>query len=169
MQNWRKYVPYGILALVIVAAAASGLWLHLRQLQHHAQEQGLVKQTESWRISLSEAELDLLARVVHAEAKGEPYEGQVAVAAVIINRVQHPEFPNTISGVVYEPLAFQVVANGTVNKPAGESAIRAAHDALNGFDPTGGAIYFFNPTKTANAWIRRRPVTKTIGKHVFAT
>ena len=118
---------------------------------------------------MSEAELDLLARVVHAEAKGEPYEGQVAVAAVIINRVQHPEFPNTISGVVYEPLAFQVVANGTVNKPAGESAIRAAHDALNGFDPTGGAIYFFNPTKTANAWIRRRPVTKTIGKHVFAT
>ncbi len=169
MQNWRKYVPYGVLALVLAAALAASIWMRYRQPQKFAEEQELTQQAESWRISINEAELDLLARVVHAEAKGEPYEGQVAVAAVIINRVQHPEFPNTISGVVYEPLAFQVVANGQVNQPADETAIRAAYDALNGFDPTGGAVYFFNPAKTSNAWIRSRPVTKTIGKHVFAT
>ena len=118
---------------------------------------------------MNENDLDLLARVVHSEAKGEPYDGQVAVAAVIINRVQHPEFPNTIPGVVYEPLAFSVVANGQINKPADEKAIQAAHDALNGFDPTGGALYFFNPSKTQSKWIRSRPVVKTIGKHVFSS
>lgn len=123
---------------------------------------------ESWRQTFSEADLDLLARVVRAEAEGEPFDGQVAVAAVILNRVNHPEFPNTIPGVVYEPLAFSVVANGTVNKPATSSAVQAAHAALNGLDPSGGALYFYNPNKTRNAWIRSRPVFKTIGKHIFA-
>lgn len=123
---------------------------------------------DSWRKSFSETDLDLLARVVRAEAQGEPYDGQVAVAAVVLNRVSHPEFPNTIPGVVYEPLAFSVVANGQVNKPANDSAIQAAHDALNGLDPSGGALYFYNPSKTRSAWIRSRAVIKTIGKHIFA-
>jgi N-acetylmuramoyl-L-alanine amidase len=157
------------MVLVVAGAAAAIMWMRVQEPKERAAEQEAVKQAEQWRISVNEAELDLLARVVHAEAKGEPYEGQVAVAAVIINRVQHPEFPNTIAGVVYEPLAFQVVANGQVNKPADEAAIRAAHDALNGFDPTGGAVYFYNPAKTASAWIRSRPVIKTIGRHVFAS
>jgi|GEM_PF-625966 len=169
MRSWLRYVPYGVLGLIIAAAAAAACWMHYRQPQEMAEEQQMVKKAESWRISIDETELDLLARVVHAEAKGEPYEGKVAVAAVIINRVQHPAFPNTISGVVYEPLAFQVVANGTINQPADAEAVQAAHDALAGFDPTGGALYFYNPAKTANAWIRSRPATKTIGKHVFAT
>ena len=125
-------------------------------------------QLESWRQTFSETDLDLLARVVRAEAEGEPYDGQVAVAAVILNRVKHPEFPNTIPGVVYEPLAFSVVANGEVNKPANASAVQAAHAALNGWDPTGGALYFYNPSKTRSAWIRSRPVLKTIGGHIFA-
>lgn len=123
----------------------------------------------SWRTSFSEADLDLLARVVRAEAQGEPYDGQIAVAAVILNRVRHPEFPNTIPGVVYEPLAFTVVSNGQVNKPADASAIQAAHAALNGLDPTGGALFFYNPAKTRSGWVRSRHVVKTIGKHVFAS
>jgi len=126
------------------------------------------KEDQKARIQLDDNELDLLARAVHAEAKGEPYEGQVAVAAVILNRVAHPEFPNTIAGVLYEPLAFQIVANGTINQPADQLAIQAATEAINGVDPTNGALYFFNPAKTSNQWIRSRPVVKTIGKHVFA-
>lgn len=107
--------------------------------------------------------------MVRAEAEGEPYDGQVAVAAVILNRVSHPEFPNTIAGVVYEPLAFSVVANGQVNKPASTSAMQAAHCALNGLDPSGGALYFYNPAKTRSTWIRSRAVLKTIGEHIFAS
>lgn len=122
-----------------------------------------------WREHFSETDLDLLARVVRAESQGEPYDGQVAVAAVILNRISHPEFPNTIPGVVYEPLAFSVVANGQVNKPADQSAVKAAHAALNGLDPSGGALYFYNPNKTKNSWIRRRAVIKRIGKHIFAS
>lgn len=127
------------------------------------------KELSSWRDSFSETDLDLLARVVRAESQGEPYDGQVAVAAVILNRVNHPEFPNTIPGVVYEPLAFSVVADGQVNKPANDSAKKAAHAALNGLDPSGGALYFYNPNKTKSNWIRSRMVIKTIGKHIFAS
>lgn len=123
----------------------------------------------SWRESFSETDFDLLARVVRAESQGEPYDGQVAVAAVILNRVNHPEFPNTIPGVVYEPLAFSVVADGQVNKPANDSAKKAAHAALNGLDPSGGALYFYNPNKTKSTWIRSRAAIKTIGKHIFAS
>ncbi|HHT68399.1 MAG TPA: hypothetical protein GXZ85_03970 [Firmicutes bacterium] len=124
---------------------------------------------EGWRETFSESDLDLLARVVRAEAQGEPYDGQVAVAAVILNRVNHPEFPNTIPGVVYEPLAFSVVANGQVNKPADKSAVQAAHCALNGLDTSGGALYFYNPAKTKSSWIRSRTVIKKIGDHIFAS
>ncbi len=127
------------------------------------------EELSSWRTVYSESDLDLLARVVRAEAQGEPYDGQIAVAAVILNRVHHPEFPNTIPGVVYEPLAFTVVANGQVHKPADASAVQAAHAALNGLDPTDGALYFYNPAKTRSTWIRSRQVLKTIGKHIFAS
>ncbi len=127
------------------------------------------QELSGWRADYSPSDLDLLARVVRAEAQGEPYDGQVAVAAVVLNRVRHPEFPNTIPGVIYEPRAFTVVTNGQVNKPADESALQAAHAALNGLDPTGGgALYFYNPAKTRDRWVRSRNVLKTIGEHIFA-
>ncbi|MEA4823761.1 MAG: spore cortex-lytic enzyme [Clostridiaceae bacterium] len=110
----------------------------------------------------------LLARIISAEARGEPYEGQVAVGAVVMNRVRHPSFPNTIAGVVYQNGAFTAVTDGQINTPIADSAYRAASDALNGWDPSGGAIYYYNPAKTSNAWIRSRAIIKTIGSHIFA-
>ena len=111
----------------------------------------------------------LLARVISAEARGESYTGQVAVGAVILNRVAHPSFPNTIAGVVYQPGAFTCMTDGQINQPLADSAVRAAQDALNGWDPTGGAIYYYNPAKTSNAWMRSLPVITTIGGHVFCS
>lgn len=110
----------------------------------------------------------LLARIISAEARGEPYEGQVAVGAVVMNRVRHPSFPNTVAGVIYQRGAFTAITDGQFDEPIAESAYRAAADALNGWDPSGGAIYYYNPAKTSNAWIRTREVIKTIGRHVFA-
>ena len=109
----------------------------------------------------------LLAKVISAEARGEPYNGQVAVGAVILNRVEHPSFPNTIAGVVYQPGAFTCMVDGQFNEPVADSAYRAAQDALNGADPSGGAIYYFNPDTATSAWIWSRPLIKTIGKHRF--
>ncbi|MGI6571775.1 MAG: spore cortex-lytic enzyme [Caldicoprobacterales bacterium] len=111
----------------------------------------------------------LLAKAVHGEARGEPYIGKVAVAAVILNRVKHPDFPNTIAGVIYQPLAFTAVADGQINLTPDEESIRAARDALNGWDPTYGAIYYYNPAKATSKWIWSRPVHIVIGKHRFAT
>ena len=113
------------------------------------------------------SDLNLLARVISAEARGEPYIGQVAVGAVILNRVGHPSFPNTLAGVIYQPGAFTCLTDGQFNATISVSAKRAAQDAMNGWDPTGGAIYYYNPAKTSNQWMRSRPVTKTIGSHVF--
>lgn len=109
----------------------------------------------------------LLARVISAEARGEPYSGQVAVGAVILNRVEHPSFPNTIAGVVYQPGAFTCMVDGQIDQPVADSSVRAAQDALNGADPSGGAIYYFNPAVATSAWIWSRPLIKTIGKHRF--
>ena len=109
----------------------------------------------------------LLARVISAEARGEPYTGQVAVGAVILNRVAHPSFPNTVAGVVYQPGAFTCMTDGQINQPVADSALRAAQDALNGWDPTGGAIYYYNPAKTSNAWMHSLPVIAAIGAHLF--
>jgi N-acetylmuramoyl-L-alanine amidase len=111
----------------------------------------------------------LLAKAVHGEARGEPYVGKVAVAAVILNRVKHPSFPNTIAGVIYQPGAFTVVSDGQINLTPDAESIRAARDALNGWDPSGGAIYYYNPAKSTNQWIFSRPVHIVIGKHRFAT
>lgn len=111
----------------------------------------------------------LLCRMISAEARGEPYTGQVAVGAVILNRVDHPSFPNTVAGVLYQPGAFSPVSDGQFyTVTITDSARRAAQDALNGWDPTGGAIYFYNPAKSTSKWIFSRPVVLTIGEHVFA-
>ena len=115
------------------------------------------------------ASVDLLARVISAEARGEPYSGQVAVGAVILNRVEHPSFPNTIAGVVYQPGAFTCMVDGQFNQPVAESSVRAAREALNGADPSGGAIYYFNPDTATSAWIWSRPLIKVIGKHRFCS
>lgn len=117
--------------------------------------------------SPNEANIELLARVINGEARGEPYEGQVAVGAVVLNRVDHPSFPNSISGVVYQKGAFTAVDDGQINAEMYASSHRAARDALNGWDPTGGAIYYYNPRTATNQWIRTREVICTIGEHVF--
>lgn len=109
----------------------------------------------------------LLARVISAEARGEPYVGQVAVGAVILNRVEHPSFPGTISGVVYQPGAFSCMQDGQIDQPVAEASIRAAQDALNGSDPSGGAIYYFNPSTATSSWIWSRPLITVIGRHRF--
>lgn len=111
----------------------------------------------------------LLARVISAEARGEPYAGQVAVGAVILNRVEHPSFPSTLAGVVYQPGAFSCMDDGQIDQPVAESARRAAQEALNGSDPSGGAIYYFNPDTATSAWIWSRPLITVIGRHRFCS
>lgn len=112
-------------------------------------------------------DLALLARLISAEARGEPYSGQVAVGAVVLNRVEHPSFPNTISGVIYQSGAFTCITDGQWNAAVADSAYSAARDALNGWDPSGGAIYYFNPSTATSGWIWSRPYITTIGKHRF--
>ncbi len=113
-------------------------------------------------------DVTLLAKAIHAEAGAEPYQGQVAVGAVILNRVESSLFPNTISGVIYQPLAFESVANGIINRPPDAEALKAAQDCLNGYDPTYGALFFWNPSKKVSAWIWSRKIVMKIGQHVFA-
>jgi len=117
--------------------------------------------------SSSSSDVQLLARCIYGEARGESYKGQVAVGAVIMNRVRSSSFPNSISGVIYQPGAFSVVDDGQINLSPNNSAVRAARDALNGYDPTNGCLYYYNPDKTSNKWIRSRPVMLTIGRHRF--
>lgn len=113
-------------------------------------------------------DITLLAKIIHAEAGAEPYVGKVAVGGVVLNRVQNSRFPQSIAGVVYQPHAFESVSNGIVNRPASKESQKAARDALNGWDPSGGALYFFNPAKTRNRWIWARRIINRLGKHVFA-
>lgn len=119
--------------------------------------------------SYSDSDVELLARIISAESRGEPYTGQVAVGAVVLNRVEHPSFPNTLAGVVYQPGAFSALGDGQFNVAVADSARRAAQDAINGWDPSGGAIYYYNPAKSTNKWIFSRPVITTIGKHRFCS
>ena len=116
----------------------------------------------------SESDVQLLAKIISAESRGEPYQGQVAVGAVIMNRIAHPSFPNTLSGVIYQDGAFSCLYDGGVNAPLADSAYQAAREAINGSDPTGGAIYYYNPAKTTNKWIWSRQVIAVIGAHNFA-
>ncbi len=115
----------------------------------------------------SQNDIQLMANAVYGESRGEPYEGQVAVAAVILNRVESPSFPNTISGVIFEPRAFTAVADGQIWMTPNETAKRAVLDAINGMDPSGGAIYYFNPATATSDWIWSRPQIKRIGEHIF--
>lgn len=115
------------------------------------------------------ADFELLARIISAEARGETYLGQVAVGAVILNRMEHPSFPDTLSGVVYQNGAFSCLYDGQFYEPIADSAYSAARDALNGLDPSGGAIYYYNPKTATNKWIRSRPVITTIGRHIFCS
>ena len=118
--------------------------------------------------SVSSANLDLLARCVYAEARGEPYTGQVAIAAVVLNRVESPSFPNTISGVIYQKGAFTCVSDGQINLMPNQTAYNAARDALNGWDPTNGCLYYYNPATATSKWIWSLKVQLTIGRHSFA-
>ena len=118
--------------------------------------------------SVSNNDLYLLAKCVYAEARGESYVGQVAVAAVILNRVESDKFPNTIAGVIYQPYAFTAVIDGQINLEPDQTAYNAARDALNGWDPTYGSLYYFNPATATSSWIWSRKQVVTIGKHVFA-
>lgn len=117
--------------------------------------------------SSSSADVYLLARLISAEARGEPYEGQVAVGAVVLNRMKHPSFPNTMSGVIYQSGAFSCIYDGQFDQPVSSVCYQAARDAINGWDPSGGAIYYFNPSTATSSWIWSRPLLVTIGKHRF--
>lgn len=119
--------------------------------------------------SYNSADYELLARIISAEARGETYLGQVAVGAVILNRVEHPSFPDTVSGVVYQNGAFSCLYDGQFYEQITDSAYSAARDALNGLDPSGGAIYYYNPAVATNKWMFSRPVITTIGRHVFCS
>lgn len=121
--------------------------------------------------SSNTSDIQLMARAINGEARGEPYEGQVAVGAVILNRVKSSKFPNTIAGVIYQSGAFTAVSDGQINVPIkeGSTVLKAARDAMNGWDPTGGAIYYFNPETATSKWIWSRPLIKTIGKHRFCS
>ena len=115
----------------------------------------------------SSSDLNLLARLVYAEARGEPYTGQVAVASVVLNRVKNPSFPNTVAGVIYQSGAFSVVSDGQINLTPNQTARKAAQDAINGWDPSYGSIYYFNPNTATSSWIWSRPLTVVIGNHRF--
>lgn len=119
--------------------------------------------------ALSSDDMLLLARAIHSEARGEPYEGQVAVGAVVVNRVKHPSFPNSIPDVIFQPGAFTAVSDGQIWLEPNAAAYKAATDALSGWDPSNGAIYYWNPAVATSTWIWSRPVHKRIGKHVFGT
>lgn len=128
---------------------------------------GITSSSNQTGSNSSNNDLNLLAHLIYAEARGEPYSGQVAVAAVVLNRVKSSSFPNTVAGVIYERGAFSVVADGQINLEPNQTAISAARDAMNGWDPTYGAIYYFNPNTATNGWIWSRPVTVVIGNHRF--
>jgi N-acetylmuramoyl-L-alanine amidase len=117
----------------------------------------------------SSSDVNLLAKVISAEARGEPYNGQVAVGAVILNRIEHPSFPNTLAGVIYQPGAFSCLKDGGINASIADSAYKAARDAINGWDPSGGAIYYYNPAKSTSKWITSRKVIVVIGDHRFCS
>ena len=143
----------------VLLLSVCSLWLSLQDNREKA-----------FAASPTSNELQLLARCVNGEARGEPYEGQVAVAAVILNRVKHPSFPNTIAGVIYQPRAFTATVDGQINVPidAGSTVYKACRDAMNGWDPSNGAVYYYNPRKTTNRWIYSREVVRVIGTHRFA-
>ncbi len=128
---------------------------------------GITSSGNSGSSSSNSSDLNLLARIIYGESRGEPYTGQVGVGAVVLNRVKSSSFPNSIAGVIYQSGAFDAVSDGQINLSPDSTARKAAQDALNGWDPTYNAIYYFNPATATNKWIWSRPMTITIGKHRF--
>ncbi len=128
---------------------------------------GIPASNSSGNTSTNNTDLNLLSKLVHAEARGEPYKGMVAVAATVLNRVSNSKFPNTIAGVIYQSGAYTCVSDGQINLQASSQAKKAAQDAINGWDPTSGCIYYFNPSTATSSWIWSRPQVITIGKHIF--
>ncbi len=126
------------------------------------------KKPSSSNGNYNSSDLYLMAKAIYAEGRGESYTGQVAIGAVIMNRLRSPDFPNTISGIIYQKGAFTAVADGQINLEPNQTAYNAARDAMNGWDPTYGALYYYNPAKATSAWIFSRPTVTVIGKHVFA-
>ena len=124
--------------------------------------------SQSGTNGFSESDVYLLARTIYAEGRGEPYVGQVAIGAVIMNRIRSPQFPNTVSGVVYQKHAFTAVSDGQINLTPNDTALKAARDAMNGWDPSGGALYYYNPAVATSSWIFDRQTITVIGRHVFA-
>lgn len=151
---------------VVAFQKANGLTADGVVGQNTARALGISLNTQ--QVAQSSSDLYLLAKTVYAEARGEPYEGQVAVAAVILNRVESPDFPNTIAEVVYQPWAFTAVHDGQINLEPNETAYSAARDAMNGWDPTYGCLYYYNASTATSKWIFSRTTVVTIGKHVFA-
>ena len=126
-----------------------------------------LKSTVSASTKPASGDVYLLAQCIYSESRGEPYKGQVAVGAVVLNRVKSSSFPNSVSGVIFQRGAFSAVDDGQINLTPNDSALKAAKDAMNGWDPTGGCLYYYNPDKTSNRWIRSRPVVLRIGRHVL--
>jgi N-acetylmuramoyl-L-alanine amidase len=151
-KNWRPTAPTGGTAAANRTPASSSP----------------ANLTPSSNLGFSAQDMKLMANAVHGEARGEPFIGQVAVAAVILNRVQSAKFPNSVSGVIFQPGAFTAVADGQIWLEPDESSKRAVKDAINGWDPTGNCIYYFNPATATSKWIWSRPQVKQIGKHIFA-
>lgn len=154
----KKFIKYLIICLSIIILIILGIALSKNN-----------KQVVYAATNNNTSDVQLIARAINGEARGEPYEGQVAVGAVILNRVKDSKFPNTIAGVIYQSGAFTAVSDGQINVPidSNSTVVKAAQDALNGWDPTGGAIYYFNPNTATNKWIWSRPQIKTIGSHIF--
>ncbi|GAB6935530.1 hypothetical protein JCM14720_14510 [Calditerricola yamamurae] len=151
MRNWKRWGMRALLCGMVMALAALSMGDRPAKAVPN----------------LSQNDINLMARAVYGEARGEPYIGQVAVAAVILNRLESPSFPNTISGILFEPGAFTCVADGQIWLTPNQTAYKAVRDALNGWDPTGGALYYFNPATATSKWIWSRPQLKRIGKHIF--
>ncbi len=126
-----------------------------------------ISSTNNSTTTSNNTDLNLLSKLVHAEARGEPYKGMVAVAATVLNRVANSKFPNTIAGVIYQSGAYTCVSDGQINLAANEQSRKAAQDAINGWDPTSGCIYYFNPNTATSGWIWSRPQVMTIGSHIF--
>ncbi|WP_373314296.1 spore cortex-lytic enzyme [Xylanibacillus composti] len=147
----------------------------IRAVQRFQQDYGLpgdgITGAQTWKAlrkyTLNREEMDILAKTIYSEGRGEPYIGQVAIGAVVMNRIQSSEFPNTIRGVVFQPRAFTAVDDGQFWLTPNATAYRAAEEAVRGWDPSGEALFYYNPRTATNAWIRTRPAIKTIGNHIF--
>lgn len=158
-KRWRYILPLGLAILLVIGALWAGGQITGKRIQ--PTQAGIPVATSD--------EINLMARLIAAEAMGEPYEGQVAVGAVVLNRVRSPLFPSTISGVIYEPWAFESVHNGLIWWVTDlTTATSAAIDALNGWDPTYGALFFWNPAKPVSPWVWTRTIITQIGRHIFA-